>query len=277
MTSQAALHFVLAPSRGWIPLQLGRIWEYRELLYFLAWRDVKLRYKQTVLGMVWAILQPVITMLLFSLVFGYLGRLPSDGIPYPVFAYTALVPWQLFAHAVSASGNSLVTNNALITKVYFPRLILPLSALLVGLVDFGVSFLVLLGLMYSYGVVPTLGSIAVPVFVLLAMSAALGVGVWLAALNVQYRDVQFAIPFLLQCWLFVTPIAYSSRLIPEAWRAWYGLNPMVGVVEGFRWALLGHGKPLASSIVVSAVVTGVLLITAFIYFRRVEKTFADVV
>jgi lipopolysaccharide transport system permease protein len=246
-------------------------------LYFLAWRDVKLRYKQTLFGIAWAILQPVITMLLFSLFFGYLGRMPSEGIPYPVFAYTALVPWQLFTHAVSASGNSLVTNNVLITKVYFPRLILPLSAMLVGLMDFSVSFLVLLGLIYYYGIFPTIGIIAVPLFVLLAMLTALGVGVWLAALNVQYRDVQFAVPFLIQCWLFVTPIAYSSSLIPEQWRVWYRLNPMVGVVEGFRWALLGQARPLESSTVVSIVVTGVLLITGLIYFRRVEKTFADVV
>jgi lipopolysaccharide transport system permease protein len=276
-TSHAAPRFVLEPSRGWVPLQLGSLWEYRELFYFLAWRDVKVRYKQTAIGIAWAVLQPVLTMLVFSLFFGYLANMPSDGLPYPVFAYTALLPWQLFAHALSASANSLVTNQALITKVYFPRLVVPLASVIVGLVDFSFSLLILFGLMYYYGLVPTVAVLTMPLFIGLAIAAALAVGVWLSALNVQYRDVQFTIPFLTQCWLFATPIAYSSRLIPESWRAWYGLNPMVGVVEGFRWALLGQTRPLEQSLLLSILVTGALLIGGLVYFRRMERTFADVI
>jgi lipopolysaccharide transport system permease protein len=276
-TSHSAPRFVLEPSRGWVPLQLGSLWEYRELFYFLAWRDVKVRYKQTAIGIAWAVLQPVLTMLIFSLFFGYLANMPSDGLPYPVFAYTALLPWQLFAYALSASANSLVMNQALIAKVYFPRLVVPLAAVVVGLVDFGFSLLVLFGLMYYYGLFPTAAILTIPLFVGLAIAAALAVGVWLSALNVQYRDVQFTIPFLTQCWLFATPIAYSSSLIPEPWRVWYGLNPMVGVVEGFRWALLGQSRPLEHSLLLSILVTGALLIGGLVYFRRMERTFADVV
>lgn len=273
----SAPQFVLEPSRGWIPLQLGVLWEYRELLGLLAWRDIKVRYKQTAIGIAWAVVQPVMTMLVFSLFFGHLGKLPSDGLPYAVFAYVALLPWQLFAHAMASSGNSLVLNQALITKVYFPRLLVPLSAVCVGLVDFGCAFVVLCGLMLAYGIWPTLAICTLPCFVLLAMLTALAVGLWLAALNVQYRDIHHTIPFLTQFWLLATPVAYSSSLVPESWRAWYGLNPMVGVVEGFRWALLGQARPLERSLGMSIAVTLLLLVGGLLYFKRVERTLADVV
>ena len=269
--------FVVTPSRGWVSLQLRSLWEYRELLYFLVWRDVKVRYKQTVLGVMWAVLQPFMTMVVFSIFFGRLGQIPSDGLPYPVFAYTALLPWQLFAGSLVASSNSLIVNQGLVTKVYFPRLVIPLSAVFVGLVDFSVSFAILLGLMMYYGIFPSLAVVFVPLFVLLSIVAALAVGVWLAALNVQYRDVQYTIPFLTQFWLFITPIAYPSSLVPEQWRTVYSLNPMVGVVDGFRWALLGQTPPPDVSVVVSTLVTGILLLSGLVYFRRMERSFADVV
>jgi lipopolysaccharide transport system permease protein len=269
--------FVVTPSRGWISLQLGSLWEYRELLYFLVWRDVKVRYKQTVLGVMWAVLQPFMTMVVFSIFFGRLGQMPSDGLPYPIFTYTALLPWQLFVGSLASSGNSLVVNQGLVTKVYFPRLVIPLSAVFVGLVDFSVSFVILLGLMMYYGIAPTVAVVFVPLFVLLALAAALAVGVWLAALNVQYRDVQYTIPFLTQFWLFLTPIAYPSSLVPERWRVLYSVNPMVGVVDGFRWALLGQTTPPDASIGVSLLVTSILLLGGLVYFRRMERSFADVV
>lgn len=268
---------VIKPSRGWISLKLRDMWEYRELLYFLIWRDVKVRYKQTVLGAAWAILQPFLTMVVFSIFFGRLAGVPSDGIPYPVFAFTALLPWQLFAYALTESGNSLVANQQLITKVYFPRLVIPISAVLAGLVDFGIAFVVLLGMMFYYGIVPTAAALTLPLFLLLAIATALAVGLWLSALNVQYRDVRYTIPFLTQFWLFATPIAYSSSLVPERWRVLYGLNPMAGVVEGFRWALLGKSGGVGRLVIVSALVVSVLLFGGLVYFRRMEKTFADVV
>ena len=267
----------IEPSRGWVSLKLHDLWEYRELVYFLVWRDIKVRYKQTALGAAWAILQPFLTMVVFSIFFGRLAGLPSDGIPYPVFAYAALLPWQLFAHALQESGNSLVANQHLITKVYFPRLVIPVSAVLAGLVDFGIAFVVLLGMMFYYGIVPTAAALTLPLFLLLAIMTALAVGLWLSALNVQYRDVRYTIPFLTQFWLYATPIAYSSSLIPEQWRALYGLNPMAGVVEGFRWALLGKTGGVGPLVFVSALVVVVLLVGGLVYFRRMEKTFADVV
>jgi lipopolysaccharide transport system permease protein len=276
-TVQSAPLFVLEPSHGWISLQLKSLWEYRELFYFLAWRDIKVRYKQTGLGIAWAILQPLAMMLLFSLIFGYLGGMPSDGIPYPIFTYVALLPWQLFANALASSSNSLVMNQGLITKVYFPRLIVPLSAVLVGLVDFAFSFIILLGMMYYYGVLPTIAVLSLPVFIVLAIATALAVSLWLSALNVQYRDVQHIIPFLTQFWFFATPIVYSSSLVPAQWRALYGLNPMVGVIEGFRWALLGQARPLGASTVISILIIGLILFGGLLYFQRMEKTFADVV
>lgn len=268
---------IIRPSHGWVSLRLKDLWEYRELLYFLIWRDIKVRYKQTALGVVWAILQPFLTMVVFSIFFGRLAKLPSDGIPYPVFAYCALLPWQLFANALTTSGNSLVANQQLLTKVYFPRLLIPISAGLAGLVDFGIAFLLLLGMMFYYGIIPTVAVLTLPLFLLFAITTALTVGLWLSALNVQYRDVRYTIPFLMQFWLVVTPVAYSSSLVPESWRILYGLNPMAGVVEGFRWALLGKTSGIGPLTLVSVLVVAVLLIGGLVYFRRMERTFADVV
>ena len=268
---------ILRPSRGFLRLNLRDVWEYRELLYFLVWRDVKVRYKQTVLGAAWAILQPVMTMLVFSVFFGRLAKVPSDGIPYPVFAFTALLPWQLFAYALSESSNSLVSNQNLITKVYFPRLVIPIAAVLAGLVDFAIAFVVLLGLMLYYGIVPTAAVALLPLFMVLAVTTALAVGLWLSALNVKFRDVRYTIPFLTQFWMFATPVAYPSSLVPEPWRALYGLNPMAGVVEGFRWALLGKAQGPGPLLAVSVAAVVVLLVGGLMYFRRTESTFADVV
>jgi lipopolysaccharide transport system permease protein len=269
--------FFILPASSWSSLGLRELWEYRELLYFLVWRDVKVRYKQTVLGAVWAIIQPLMMMVVFSLFFGYLAGVPSDGIPYPIFTFCALLPWQLFAHALTQSSNSLVANEHLITKVYFPRLVVPIAAVLGGMVDFAVAFVILLLMMLYYGVVPTWAILTLPGFILLAILTALGVGLWLSALNVQYRDVRHTIGFLIQFWLFATPVVYSSSLIPERWRPLYGLNPMAGVVEGFRWALLGKSELSGALLAVSAVVVILALIGGLYYFRRMEQEFADVV
>ncbi len=258
-------------------MRLGDIWEYRELLYFLVWRDVKVRYKQTALGAAWAILQPAMTMLVFSLFFGRLAKMPSDGIPYPVFTLAALVPWQFFAFSLTESSNSLVANQNLIKKVYFPRLVIPLSAVIGGLVDFAIAFALLLGIMAYYGLRPTVAIAVLPLFILLAMGTAFAVGLWLSALNVQFRDVRYVIPFLTQFWLFATPVAYPSSIVPPKWRALYGLNPMAGVIEGFRWALLGKPDGPSSIVLVSALVVGVLFIGGLAYFRRTEETFADII
>lgn len=267
----------IRPSQGWVSLGLGELWEYRELLYFLTWRDIKVRYKQTVLGAAWAIIQPFFTMVVFSLFFGRLAGIPSDGIPYPLFAYTALVPWSFFAGGLNNSANSLVGNANLLKKVYFPRLAIPLSTVLAGVIDFVLAFVVLLGMLLFYGMVPTLNIVWLPLLVLLALVTALGVGLWLSALNVQFRDVRYTIPFLTQFWLFATPIAYPSTLLAEPWRTLYGLNPMVGVVEGFRWALLGTATAPGLMILVSALAALGLLVSGAYYFRRMEKSFADVV
>jgi len=274
--SKSQITFI-SPSRGWISLKLSELWEYRELLYFLTWRDIKVRYKQTVIGAAWAIIQPFFAMVVFSIFFGQLAKIPSDGIPYPIFTYCALLPWQLFAHALNESSNSLVANQGLITKVYFPRLIIPVAPVLAGLIDFGIAFLVLIGMMLFYGIIPTFAIVTLPLFLILAVATALSVGLWLSALNVQYRDVRYTIPFLTQFWLFATPVAYSSSLVPESWRALYGLNPMAGVVEGFRWALLGKTEGPGALLAVSIIVVVALLIGGLYYFRRMEKTFADVV
>jgi lipopolysaccharide transport system permease protein len=267
----------IRPSRGWVSLRLKELWEYRELLYFLTWRDIKVRYKQTVLGAAWAIIQPFFMMVVFSLFFGRLARVPSDGLPYPLFAYCALLPWQLFAHALTESSNSLVASERLITKVYFPRLVIPISAVLSGVVDFMIAFAVLLGMMAYYGIVPGTAILTLPLFVLLALLTALGVGLWLSALNVQYRDVRYTLAFLVQFWLFATPVAYPSSLIPEPWRIFYGLNPMAGVVEGFRWALLGKAEGPGPMLAVSVVTVILIFVGGLYYFRRMEKRFADVV
>jgi len=253
------------------------VWTYRELLFFLIWRDVKVRYKQTVLGATWAILQPMMTMVVFSVFFGRLAKMPSDGIPYPVFAYAALLPWQLFAYALGESGNSLISNQGLITKVYFPRLVIPISAVLAGLVDFGIAFAVLLVLMLYYGIMPTAAVLLLPLFIVFALATALAVGLWLSALNVKYRDVRYTIPFLTQIWMFATPVAYPSSLVPEPWRALLGLNPMAGVVEGFRWALLGKATPPGPILIVSVVAVIAMLVGGLLYFRKTESTFADIV
>lgn len=268
---------VITPANRWIPLQLDELWEYRELLYFLVWRDVKVRYKQTVLGAAWAVMQPLFMMLVFSLFFGFLAKVPSDGIPYPVFTFCALIPWQLFANALSEASNSLVGNQNLITKVYFARLVIPIAAVLSGLVDFLIAFVILLGMMLYYGIVPGWSIIALPGFILLAVLTALAVGLWLSALNVQYRDVRYTMSFLIQFWLFATPVAYSSSIVPEKWRALYGINPMAGVVEGFRWALLGKSQSPGAMLFVSASVVTVLLVGGLYYFRRMEQEFADIV
>lgn len=268
---------IIRPSKGGISLNFKELVEYRELLYFLVWRDVKVRYKQTAIGASWAILQPVMLMVVLSVVFGWLAKLPTEGIPYPIFAFSALLPWQLFSGALTASGNSIVANQQLITRVYFPRLIIPLSAVLAGLLDFIIAFFILLGLMVFYGVSPSWATLSLPLFVLFALASALAVGIWLSALNVHYRDVRHIIPFLTQFWLFATPIAYSSSMIPEPWRVLYGLNPMAGVVEGFRWALLGRSGGMGPMMVVSALVVAGLLVGGLVYFRRMERTFADVI
>lgn len=267
----------IRPSKGWISLRLLDIWEYRELLYFLTWRDIKVRYKQTVLGASWAIIQPFFTMVVFSLFFGRLAKVPSDGIPYPIFSFAALVPWQFFANGLNQSATSLVTESKLITKIYFPRLIIPIATVLSGVVDFLLAFVVLLGMMLFYGITPTVNVIWLPFLVLLAFCTALGAGLWLSAMNVQFRDVRYTIPFLVQFWLFATPIAYPSSLLSEPWRMLFGINPMVGVVEGFRWALLGTETAPGGIIVLSSLVAITALVSGAFYFRRLEKTFADIV
>jgi lipopolysaccharide transport system permease protein len=266
---------VVEPLEGWVGLNLRDLWLYRELLYFLTWRDIKVRYKQTIFGAAWAILQPFFTMVVFSVFFGILAKIPSDGIPYPIFAYSALLPWQLFAQSLMRSATSLVANQHLITKVYFPRLTIPISAVLAGLVDFGIAFVVLLGMMFYYRIFPTAAILTLPLFLLLAIATALAVGLWLSALNIQYRDVGYIIPFLTQAWLFATPIVYPISLVPEQWQALYGLNPMAGVVEGFRWSLLGTTPP--GPVLLASITVVILLLTGGLYyFRRMEKNFADV-
>jgi lipopolysaccharide transport system permease protein len=263
-------------TKGWVSLGLGEVWQYRELLFFLVWRDIKVRYKQTVLGVLWAIIQPFFTMVIFSLFFGRLAEMPSDGIPYPIFSYAALVPWTFFAQALTQASNSLVSNANMLKKIYFPRLTLPLATILAGVVDFLLALVVLLGMMFYFGIAPTLNVIWLPLFLLLALITSLGVGLWLSAMNVQFRDVRYAVPFLTQAWLFATPIAYPSSLLPEVLRPLYALNPMVGVVEGFRWALLGTDTAPDLMVLVSGLAAVALLVSGALYFRRIERTFADV-
>lgn len=267
----------IEPSKGWVSLKLRELWEYRELLYFLIWRDVKVRYKQTIMGGAWAIIQPFFTMVVFSLFFGKLAKVPSDGIPYPIFSYTALVPWAFFANGLNQASNSLVGNSNLIKKVYFPRLSMPIASVLGGLIDFVLAFLMLIGMMFYYGVKPTADVIWLPFFVLLTVITSLGASLWLSAMYVHFRDVRHIIPFLTQIWLFATPIAYPSSLLEGPWRVVYGINPMVGVVEGFRWALLGTETAPGPTIAFSVIVAIGLLLSGAFYFRRMEKTFADVV
>jgi lipopolysaccharide transport system permease protein len=264
-------------SRGWVSLGLGELWRYRELIYFFIWRDIKVRYKQTILGGAWAIIQPLFTMLIFSLFFGRLAKVPSDSVPYPIFAFTALVPWQFFATGVTQSSTSLVSDSNLLKKVYFPRLAMPISKVLSGIVDFLLAFAMLLLLMLHYHIKPTAHVIWLPFFLFMALTTSLGVSMWFSAMHVQFRDVQHAIPFLVQAWLFATPIAYPSSLLSEPWRTIYGINPMVGVVEGFRWALLGTNTAPGPIVLVSFLASITLLVGGACYFRRLERTFADVV
>ena len=267
----------IEPSRGWDALDLRGVWEYRELVWFLIWRDIKVRYKQASLGIAWAVIQPVMTMLVFTLIFGRLAQLPSDGFPYPVFTFTALLPWQLFSGALTGSANSVVNSASLISKVYFPRLVIPIASVMATLVDFSISFGVLLGLMAWYGISLRLAVVVLPLLVMLALTIALAVGLWASALNVRYRDVRHVMPFVVQFWLLASPVAYSTSLITTPiWRAVYSLNPMVGVIEGFRWAVLGSAPP-SVLVVPSVLVTGVLLAGGLFFFRRTEASFADVI
>jgi len=267
---------VIRPSRGWVPINLKDLWAYRELLYFLTWREIKVRYKQTILGFAWAIIQPLFMMIVFTLFFGTLAKVPSEGIPYPLFNYAALLPWILFAEGISRSSNSLVGSVNLVQKVYFPRLIMPFSGILSPIVDFAIAFVILIGMMFYFSYAPTIYILWLPAFILLALMTALGVGLWLSAVNVKYRDVRYVIPFLIQLWLFASPVVYSSNLLPERFQIIYGINPMSGVIEGFRWALLGTEPPNAL-IGVSVGIVVVILISGAYYFRRSEKTFADVI
>ncbi len=269
---------MIQPTSGWIPLHFSELWSHREILYFLVWRDIKVRYRQTVIGAAWAIVQPLITMVVFSVFLGGLAKVPSDGVPYPVFAFAALVPWTFFANGLNQSANSLVASGHLITKVYFPRLLIPMGRVLAALPDLAITLVVLLGLTLYYGFRPSVAlCLWLPFFMLLAFVTVLGVGLWLSALNVKYRDIQHVLPFLIQIWLFATPIAYPSSLVPAPWRILYALNPMVGVVEGFRWALLGTSHAPGSVTVASVLAAAVILVTGAFFFRRVERTFADLI
>lgn len=268
---------VIRARQGFRKLGLGAVWDYRDLLWFLMRRDIQLRYRQTLLGVAWAVMQPVATMAIFTIFFGRFGKMPSDGLPYALFALCGLVPWQLFVYALTESSNSLVANQNLVTKIYFPRLVIPLAAVLAGLVDFCVTLTLLLSTMAYYGHAPTLAILLLPALLLLAIVTALGVGLWLSALNVQFRDVRYVLPFLTQFWFFASPIAYPSSLVPDRWRPLLGLNPMAGVIEGFRWAMLGTTQPSFVLLGISGCVSLVLLYSGIVYFQRMERTFADIV
>ena len=267
----------IEPPRAWLELRLREVWMYRELLYFLVWRDLKVRYKQTAVGVAWVVLQPLMSMGAFTLFFGRLAKLPSDGLPYPVFYFAALAPWTYFATALTKTTNIVVGSQNLITKVYFPRLILPISGVVSGVVDFGISFLVLLALVLGHGLRPGLHAIWVPFLLLLAMATALGVGLWLSALNALYRDVGYVLSFVVQFWMLASPVAYPSSLVPARWQWLYGLNPMAGVIEGFRWALTGHGQPPNELMLASAIAVAVILVSGLMFFQRMEGTVADLV
>jgi len=268
--------FTIKPAAGWLPIDLKELWEYRELLYFFTWRDIKIRYKQTLLGFAWAVIQPLMTMIVFSVFFGGLAKVSSDGVPYPLFSFAALVPWTLFSEGITRSSNSMLTNERIITKVYFPRMLIPAASILSPFVDFCISFVILVALALYYGVIPTANVVWLPVFVILAMLTALGIGLWVSALNVQYRDFQYTIPFIVQLLLFASPVAYSVSIVPAQYQLIYGLNPMVSVIGGFRWALLGISPP-GPMMLVSFVMVLALLVSGAFYFRRMEQTFADVI
>jgi lipopolysaccharide transport system permease protein len=268
---------VLRPTRGWSALNLRDLWKYRELVYFLTWRDIKVRYKQTILGASWAVIQPLVNMVVLTIIFGRLANMSTEGIPRPIFTFTALLPWGLFSKALSDAGRSMLSNRSMITKIYFPRLIIPLSSVMSGVVDFAIQFVVLIAMMVYYRFTPTINIWTLPFFLLLSLVTALGFGLWLSALNVQYRDVGYILPFLTQIWSLLTPVAYSATEVPEQWRLIYALNPMVGVVEGFRWALLGSANAPGPILIVSSTISLLLLISGMYYFRRMERTFADTV
>jgi len=267
----------ITPPRGWLDLNLREFWQFRELVYFFVWRDIKVRYKQTAIGAAWAIIQPVATMLVFTLFFGRLARIPSGGVPYPIFYLSALLPWMYFAGALQNATNSVVEHQHVITKVYFPRLVLPLSAVVPGLLDFAIGFVIFLAMMPFYHVAPGMAILLFPVFLLLAVATALGVGLWLSALNAIYRDIRYVVPFLVQFWMFASPVAYPASLVPARWRWVYGLNPMAGVIEGFRWALTGKGQPPGLLLAASAGAVVVVLMGGIAFFNRMEGTIADVV
>lgn len=274
----------IRPSKGWVSLNLDELWRYRELLYFFVWRDLKIRYKQTILGASWAIIQPLFTMVIFSLFFGRLAQIPSDGIPYPIFSFTALVPWTFFASGVTLASNSLVTNSDMVRKIYFPRMTLPIGTVFAGVVDFFLAFSVLIGMIIVFNYIPgidfdaelTLKVLWLPFFLLLAFVTTLGVSFWFAAMNAKFRDVRFAVPFIIQAWLFLTPIVYPSSLLPQPWRTLYGINPMAGVVEGFRWALLGTDTAPGPMLIISSLAAIAIIVSGAYYFRRMETTVADI-
>jgi lipopolysaccharide transport system permease protein len=273
--SQEIPCFEIRPTTGWLSLDIGELWAYRELIYFLTWRDIKVRYKQTAIGVAWAVLQPLAMMAVFTILFGKLANIPSEGVPYPLFAYAALLPWQLFSRTISESTSSLVTDQRLITRVYFPRIIVPLSTTLAAMADFGIASGLLVVLMFVYGAIPGAALVWLPAFILLMVITALGIGFWLAALNVEYRDVMYTLPFIIQFWFFVTPIVYPSSLVPERWQILYGLNPLVGVVEGIRWALFGVGKGPSLMLAASTLIALFLFISGIIWFQRREENFID--
>lgn len=268
---------LIRPSTGLAALNLTDLWTYRELVLFMIWRDLKVRYKQTLLGASWAIIQPVLTMLVFNFVFGTVAKVPTDGVPYPIFSYTGLLPWGLFVTALNTASRSLTANQNMITKIYFPRLVLPLASVLAGVVDFAIAFLVLIMMLIYYKVTPTPAVWTLPFFLLLALVTALGAALWLSAINVQYRDVNYVLPFLTQFWLFLTPVAYSSSVISEKWQIVYSLNPMAGVVNGFRWALLGTETGPSVTMAISTAIALIVLVSGLFYFRSMERTFADTI
>ena len=268
---------IIKASDNLFKLNIAEVWEYRELLSMFVWRDITVRYKQSLIGIGWAVIQPVMTMVIFSIIFGYLAKLPSEGIPYPIYTFCALLPWNYFARSLTDSSDSLVSSSHLITKVYFPRLILPLSKVLAGFVDFAIAFIVLLVLMVWYQITPSYGIFLLPLFILIAMLTAFGIGLWLTALNVKYRDIKFVVPFIAQLWMYISPVAYSTSLIPEKWQWLYGLNPMVGVIEGFRWALLSKDMPNIEMMSISTGIVLIILLGGIYYFRKMEQTFSDII
>lgn len=269
---------IIKPSKGWVGLRLKDLWVYRELVYFLTWRDLKVRYKQSILGVLWAVLKPFMNMVVFSIFFGSLAKMPSDGVPYPLFYFVGSLPWELFGNALTVSSKSMVSSGNMISKIYFPRLIVPLSSVMASVVDFLISFVILIGLMFYYHYAPTIGLLWLPLLMILSLITALGVGFWTSALMVRYRDVGYILPFVTNLWMFITPVLYSASMIPEKWRVIYSLNPMTGVIEGFRYALLGTTQSISVLMIVLSIVISILMfVSGMFYFRRMEKQFADMI